>query len=79
MSDEDNAGLNKPVGDDAEGNEAPSAETLTPNPIGSSSAGETHPTTADQAVPTSPSGDGQKKSTLCLGPSASTTKIRMIR
>jgi hypothetical protein len=42
LSDEDNIGLNEPVGDDAEGNGVPSAETLAPNPIRSSSAGETH-------------------------------------
>jgi hypothetical protein len=61
LSDEDNVGLNEPIGDDAEGNRVPSAETLAPNPIRSSSAGETHPSAADQAVPTAPSGSGQKK------------------
>jgi hypothetical protein len=33
LSDEDNVGLNEPIGDDAEGNGVPSAETLAPNPI----------------------------------------------
>jgi hypothetical protein len=61
LSDEDNVGLNEPIGDDAEGNGVPSAETLAPNPIRSSSAGETHPSAVDQAVPTAPSGSGQKK------------------
>jgi hypothetical protein len=63
LSDEDNAGPNDPVGndvgDDVGGNGAPSAETLAPNPIGSSSAGGTRPSAADQAIPTAPSGGGQ--------------------
>jgi hypothetical protein len=58
LSDEDNARPNEPVGDDAGGNRVHLAETLAPNPIGSSSAGETRPSVADQAVPTAPSGDG---------------------
>jgi hypothetical protein len=61
LSDEDNVGLNEPIGDDAEGNGVPSAETLALNPIRSNSAGETHPSAADQAVPTAPSSSGQKK------------------
>jgi hypothetical protein len=61
LSDEDNIGLNEPIGDDAGGNGAPSAETLAPNPIGSSSAGETFPSAIDQAAPTTPSCGGQKK------------------
>jgi hypothetical protein len=79
LSDEDNAGPNEPVGDDAGGNRAPSTETLTPNLIRSSSAGETCASSADQFAPTAPSDSGQKKNVLCLGPSASTTKLRMIR
>jgi hypothetical protein len=67
MSDEDNVGPNGPVGDDAGDNRAPSAETLTPNPVGSSSAGETCPSVVDQVVPTAPSGDGQKKKSIVLG------------
>jgi hypothetical protein len=67
LSDEDNAGLNEPVGNDARGNGAPLAETLAPNTIGSISAGETHPSTADQAVPTAPSVGGQKKKRVVLG------------
>jgi hypothetical protein len=67
LSDEDNAGPNEPIGDDAGGNGVPSAKTLTPNPIGSSSAGETHPSATDQAVPTTPSGGGQKKKRVVLG------------
>jgi hypothetical protein len=35
LSDEDNAGPNEPVGDDAGGNGAPLAKTLAPNLIGS--------------------------------------------
>jgi hypothetical protein len=67
LFDEDNIMPNEPVGDDAEGNGAPSAEALAPNPIGSSSAGETRPSTADQAVPTTPSSGGQKKKCIVLG------------
>jgi hypothetical protein len=67
LFDEDNIMPNEPVGDDAEGNGAPSAEALAPNPIGSSSAGETRPSTADQAVPTTPSSGGQKKKCVVLG------------
>jgi hypothetical protein len=66
LSDEDNAGPNEPVGDDAGGNKAPSAETFAPNPIGSSSAGETRPSAADQAVPTAASDEGQKKKHVVL-------------
>jgi hypothetical protein len=64
---EDNDGSNEPVGDDAGDNGTPSAETLAPNLIGSSSAGETHPSVADQAIPTTPSGDDQKKKCIVLG------------
>jgi hypothetical protein len=67
MSDEDNARPNKPVGDDAGGNGGPSAETLAPNPIGSSSTGEIRPSAVDQAVPTSPASDSQKKKCIVLG------------
>jgi hypothetical protein len=67
LSDEDNAGSNEPVGDDVGGNRALSTETLTPNPIESISAGETHPLAADQAVPTASSGGGEKKKCIVLG------------
>jgi hypothetical protein len=67
LSDEDNVGSNEPVGDDAEGNIAPSAETLAPNAIGSSSVEDTRPSAVDQAVPTAPSGGGQKKKHVVLG------------
>jgi hypothetical protein len=66
LSDEDNAWPNELVGDDARGNRAHSAETLTPNPIGFSSAGETRPSAIDQAIPTAPSGGGQKKKRIVL-------------
>jgi hypothetical protein len=65
LSDEDNVRLNEPVGDDAGDNRAPSAEALAPNPIRSSSAGETRPSAADQAVPTTPLGGNQKKKMPC--------------
>jgi hypothetical protein len=67
LSDEDNVGLNEHVGDDARGNGAPSAETLAPNPIGSSSAGEICPSSVDQVVPIAPSSGDQKKKCVVLG------------
>jgi hypothetical protein len=67
LFDEDNARPNEPISDDVGDNRAPSAETLAPNPIESSSAGETHPSAADQAIPTTPSGGGQKKKCVVLG------------
>jgi nitrogen fixation-related uncharacterized protein len=75
LSDEDNARLNEPVGDDVGGNGAPSAETLAPNLIGSSSAGETRPSAADQAVPTTPSSGGQKKKHVVLGTKRKHNKV----
>jgi hypothetical protein len=60
MSDEDNAEPNEPIGDDAGGNGAPSAETLTPNSIGS------RPSAADHTVHTAPSGGDQKKKCIVL-------------
>jgi hypothetical protein len=65
LSDEDNLEPNKPAGDDARGNGAPSVETLTPNLIGSSLARETRPSAADWAASTAPSDGGQKKKTHC--------------
>jgi hypothetical protein len=67
LSNEDNVGLNEPVSDDARGNGAPSAETLAPNPIESSSAGGIRPSSVDQVVPTAPSSGGQKKKCVVLG------------
>jgi hypothetical protein len=78
LSDEDNVEPNEPVGDDAEGNRAPSAETLTPNLIGSSSAGEIHPSLPIKLFPPLHQAAARRKSVLCLGPSASTTKLRVI-
>jgi hypothetical protein len=75
LSNEDNAELNEPIGDDAGGNRAPSAETLAPNPIGSSSVGETRPSAVGQAVPTSPSGGGQKKKLIVLGTKSKHNKV----
>jgi hypothetical protein len=75
LSDEDNVRPNELIGDDAGGIRAPSAETLAPNPIGSSSAGETRPSAADQAVPTAPSGDGQKKNRVVLGTKCKHDKV----
>jgi hypothetical protein len=46
LPDEDNNGQKEPASDDAGGEGAPSVETLAPNPIGSSLAGEPHPLTA---------------------------------
>jgi hypothetical protein len=67
LSDEDNVGPNEPTSDDAGGNGAPLVETLAPNPIGSSSAGETRPSATDQAASTALSGGGQKKKCVVLG------------
>jgi hypothetical protein len=67
LSDEDNVRLNEIIGDDVEGNRAPSAKTLAPNPIRSSSVGETRPTVVNQVVPTTPSAGGQKKKHVALG------------
>jgi hypothetical protein len=75
LSDEDNAGLNEPIGDDVRGNGVPSAETLAPNPIGSSSTEETHPSANDQAIPTSPLGDNQKKKRIVLGTKRKHNKV----
>jgi hypothetical protein len=61
LSVEDNVGPNEHVGDDARGNGAPLVETLAPNSIRSSSAGETRPSAADQAIPTTPLSGSQKK------------------
>jgi hypothetical protein len=75
LSDEDNAGSNEPVGDDAGGNGAALAETLAPNLIGSNSAVETCPSAADQAVPTAPSGGGQKEKHVVLGTKRKHNKV----
>jgi hypothetical protein len=53
----------------------PSVETLTPNPIRSSSAGETHPSVADQVASIAPSGGGQKKKYVVLGTKRKQAKI----
>jgi hypothetical protein len=45
----------------------PSVKTLAPNPIGSSLAGESHPSTANRTTTTAPSGGGQKKRRVVLG------------
>jgi hypothetical protein len=46
----------EPAGDDAEGEGAPAVETLAPNQIGSSSAGESHPLAVDRTTAAAPSG-----------------------
>jgi hypothetical protein len=66
-SDEDDIGQKDPAGDDAKGEEAPSVETLSPNPIGSSLAEESCPSAADQTTSTAPLGGGQKKKHIVLG------------
>jgi hypothetical protein len=66
LSDEDNVGPNELVGDDVGGNGAPSVETLAPNSIRSSSAGETRLSAADRVVSTAPSGVSQKKKGVVL-------------
>jgi hypothetical protein len=66
LSDKDNNGEEKPAGNDAGGEGAPSVETLTPNPIGSSLVRESCPSTADQTTTITPSGGGQKKKCIAL-------------
>jgi hypothetical protein len=75
LSDEDNNGHNKSPGDDARGDGAPSVETLAPNPIGSSLAEESHPLAADRTTSTAHREMVERRNTLCLGPSASKTKL----
>jgi hypothetical protein len=75
LSNEDNVGLNELVGDDARGNGAPSAETLAPNPIGSSSAGEIHPSSVDQVIPIAPSSGDQKKKCVVFGTKCKHNKV----
>jgi hypothetical protein len=75
LSNEDNDGPNEPIGDDAGGKRAPSAETLAPNPIESSSAGETCASAADQAVPIAASGGGQKKKHIVLRTKSKHNKV----
>jgi hypothetical protein len=79
LSDEDNAGPNEPVGDDAGGNRAPSTETLAPNPIGSAQQGKPAPQLPIRLFPALHQVAVRRKSVLCLGPSASTTKLWIIR
>jgi hypothetical protein len=67
LSDENNIEQKEPASDDAEGEGAPSVEALTPNPIGSSLAGEPYPSTTDQTIIAVPSGVGQKKKHVALG------------
>jgi hypothetical protein len=61
LSDRDNDnGQSKPTGDEAKGKGTPSTEPITPNPIDSSVAGDTHPSVVSQIVAAS-SGSRQKK------------------
>jgi hypothetical protein len=61
VSDEDNNGRTKLIGDDTGGVGAPSVETFAPNPIGSSLVGESCPSAVDQTTTTAPLGNEQKK------------------
>jgi hypothetical protein len=45
---DNNNGQNKPDGDEANGQGAPSTEPIAPNPIESSMAGDTYPSAIDQ-------------------------------
>jgi hypothetical protein len=67
LSNEDNIGRKKPAGDDAEGEGAPTVETLAPNLIGFSLVGESRPSAANRTTGIAPSGDGQKKKHVALG------------
>jgi hypothetical protein len=75
LPDEDSIRPNEPTGDDAEGNGAPSVETLTPNLIRSSSAAETCPSATNQAPSTAPSGGGQNKKCIVLGTTCMPDKV----
>jgi hypothetical protein len=66
LSDEDNIGQKEHAGDDAEGDGAPSVEALAPHSIGSSLAGEPHPSTADQTTTATPSGVEKSKKRIAL-------------
>jgi hypothetical protein len=58
MSDEDNNGQKEPAGDDVEGGGAPPVETLAPNPMSSSLAVMSHPSTVNRTNTTTPSSGG---------------------
>jgi hypothetical protein len=79
LSDEDNIGQNKPTGDDARGDGAPSVKTLAPNPIRSKLAEESCPSATDRTTSTTPLGGGQKKKHVVLGTKRNNTKLRPIR
>jgi hypothetical protein len=66
LSNNDNNGQNEPTGDDVRGDGTPSVQTLTPNSIGSSLAGESRPSAVDRTTTTAPSGGGQKKKLVVL-------------
>jgi hypothetical protein len=50
--------LKEPVGDDADGRGAISAEHVTPNPINSILLGQAYPSIVDRVEATAPSADG---------------------
>jgi hypothetical protein len=78
LSDGDNIGQKEPTGDDAEGEGAPSVETLALNPIGSSIAEESHPSATDRTTTAAPSGVGKRKNMLRSGLSTSKTKLHHV-
>jgi hypothetical protein len=55
------ANLQAPDGDDAEGDEASSVETIAPGPIGSNTPVQTDPTTSDRGALGAPSASGHKR------------------
>jgi hypothetical protein len=66
LSDGDNNnGQNKPIGDEAEGKEAPSIKLIAPNSTKSSMARDTHPSATGQIAAAS-SGSRQKKKNVLL-------------
>jgi hypothetical protein len=67
VSYEDNSGQKESVGDDAGGVGAPLVETFAPDPIESSVAEKSLPSTTDQTTTIAPSGSGQKKKCVALG------------
>jgi hypothetical protein len=79
LSDEDNIGSNELVDDDAGGNGAHSIETLAPNPIGTAQWGKPALQLPIRLLPPLHQAVIKRKVALCLGPSASKPKLRLIR
>jgi hypothetical protein len=66
LSDEDDIRQKEPAGDDVEGEGAPAVQTLAPNRIRSSSAGESRPSATDRTTTVAPSSGGPRKKCIAL-------------